>query len=381
MSINLNQYQVKNKQQKKSNKKKTVTLMEFMNKDIELTNPFGAKQKQIFYTNLETLLTAGLDIQRALELVEEGYKKKSQKAIINQLKEQVVAGSALSEAMEHLDKFTTYEVNTVRIGEETGRLTIVLKELGDFFEKSLRYRRQLLGALSYPFFVTGFALMVVFFLLRYLVPMFSGIYGRFDKDLPAMTQNIVALSEWLQAYSYLIFLGILGFIGLLYWKRNSHWFKRWSAIFLIKLPIFGSIIKQIYLARYCQAMFLLLNSKVPLLKTVELVRQMIAFYPIEEALTIAEKEIIVGENLSSSLRKFKFFPNQMLALIEVGEEASQLENMFGKLASQYNENIDRQTEVVGRLIEPVLIIGLGLIVGFILVAMYLPLFQLSIGAD
>ena len=88
MSINLNQYQVKNKQQKKSNKKKTVTLMEFMNKDIELTNPFGAKQKQIFYTNLETLLTAGLDIQRALELVEEGYKKKSQKAIINQLKEE-----------------------------------------------------------------------------------------------------------------------------------------------------------------------------------------------------------------------------------------------------------------------------------------------------
>lgn len=380
MSINLQNYQQQPQKPATTTSKTSSSsrLMDIFNRDIELTNSFGAKAKQTFYSNLETLLTAGLDIQSALQLVEEGFKKRKQKAILQELREAVVSGSSLSEALAQTTKFTNYEINTIRIGEETGRLTVVLLEMADFFEKSLKYRRQLLGALSYPIFVSGFALSVVYFLLRFLVPMFSGIYGRFDKELPAMTKTIVSMSDWLQAYSYLIFLGLAGIIIGLYTQRSQLWFRKWSAWLLIRLPIFGKIIKSIYLARFCQSMFLLLNSKVPLLRAVELVREMINFHPIEKILEQAEKEIIVGQTLSHTLRQSKFFPNQMLALIAVGEEASQLENMFGKIATQYNQSVDQQTEVIGRLIEPVLIIGLGLIVGFILVAMYMPLFQLSL---
>jgi type IV pilus assembly protein PilC len=375
MSINLKNYRQEKKVAKKTN---TTSIADFFNQDIELFNSyFNNKIKQGFYANLETLLTAGLDIQNALTLIEEGQKKKATKAIIVQLREAVVDGLALSKAMESVGRFTNYEVQSVRIGEETGRLNIVLDELADFFEKSLKYKRQLIGALSYPFFISSFALAVVYFLLRYLVPMFSGIYGRFDKELPTITQKIVTISEWLQSYSYLVFLGLLGIIIFLYWKRTTVWFRKWSAKLLLRMPIFGSIIKQIYLARFCQSMFLLLSAKVPLLKAVSLVRQMIAFYPIEQALEQSEQGIVQGELLSTMLRKSNFFPNQLLALLTVGEEASRLEQMFSKLAKQYNEGVDQQTEVVGRLIEPVLIIGLGLLVGIILVAMYMPLFQLS----
>lgn len=381
MAINLKNYKGNtfSKETKSStSSKKSTSILDFLNQDIELFNSyFNNKIKQSFYSNLETLLTAGLDIQNALSLIEEGQKKKATKAIIHELQQEVVNGQALSEAMQSVGRFTNYEIQSVRIGEETGRLNIVLAELADFFEKSLKYRRQLLGALSYPLFVSSFALGVVYFLLRYLVPMFSGIYGRFDKELPAITQKIVTISEWLQSYSYLVFLAIFGLVIFLYWQRTKIWFRKWSAKVLLRMPIFGSIIKQIYLARFCQSMFLLLSAKVPLLKAVALVRQMIAFYPIEQALEQSEQGIIQGELLSTMLKQSKFFPNQLLALLAVGEEASRLEQMFSKLAKQYNEAVDQQTEVVGRLIEPVLIIGLGLLVGIILVAMYMPLFQLS----
>jgi type IV pilus assembly protein PilC len=376
MSINLQNYQ-QSSSPKPTQKASSSSLMDILNRDIQLTSPFGAKQKQHFYSNLDTLLSAGLDIQSALQLIEEGLKKKAVKAVVATLQAQVIEGSALSEALAQTDKFTNYEVNTIRIGEETGQLNMVLKELSDFFEKSMRYRRQLMGALSYPIFVSGFALSVIFFLLRFLVPMFSGIYGRFDKDLPAMTQAIVNASEWLQSYSYLLFLGFLAIIITLYIQRKKIWFRKWSATFLIRLPIFGRIVKGIYLARFCQSMYLLLHSKVPLLRAVELVKGMIAFYPIEVALEKAEQEIVKGSTLSDVLKTFPFFPNQLLALVAVGEEASRLEQMFGKIAEQYNESIDQQTETIGRLIEPILIIGLGVIVGFILIAMYLPLFQMS----
>jgi type IV pilus assembly protein PilC len=378
MAINIKKYNHQKKTPSNTSKKQSSTIKELLNKDINLFgNPFNAKEKQSFYANLETLLTAGLDIQRALKLIQEGVKKRQNQAVLVSLHDSIVEGAALSEAMEIRDVFTDYEVQTIRIGEETGRLSIVLQELADFFEKSMRYRRQLIGALSYPLFVSGFAILVVFFLLRFLVPMFSGVYGRFGQDLPFITQQIVNISEWLESYSYLIFLFFGGLVAFLFSQKERGWFKKWSAILLIRMPIFGKIIKQIYLARFCQSMALLLHSKVPLLRAVELVRAMINFYPIEIALEAAEKGIIKGDLLSHQLRLFKLFPSSFLALIEVGEEASQLENMFSKLSSQYNEKVDQQTEVIGRLIEPILIVGLGLLVGIILIAMYLPLFQLS----
>ena len=364
---------------KKVEPKTSNGLWALMNKDIELGNSFGLKRKEALYSELEILLSAGLDIQSSLNLIKETQKKQSTKAIIQQIKDDIISGSTLSEALEQTQKFSDYEIFSIRIGEETGQLTTVLKELAAFFVKSLQYRRQLIGALSYPVFVILFALGVVFFLLNYLVPMFSSVYERFDQKLPTITEYIIFLSDWVANYSIYTFLGFFIIILSLYTQRTKLWFRRSSSWSLLRLPIFGKVVKKIYLARYCQAMALLLSSKVPLLKAVRLVKKMINFYPIEQSLIIAEADILKGNMLNQTLKQFSFYPLQLIALVKVGEEASQLDTMFEKLAQQYNQEVDQQTAIIGSLLEPILIISLGILVGFVLIAMYMPLFQLSMG--
>lgn len=357
-----------------------ISIQELLNKDIQLFgSSFNAKKKEALYSELNILLVAGLDVQKSLKLIEDGLKKKKDKALINEIRENLVGGLGLSDAFVKTQKFSEYEVYSIKIGEETGRLNTVLEELTIFYAKSAKFRQQLIGALSYPAFISGFSIMVVFFLLRYLVPLFSDVYKRFGGNLPKLTQYIVSLSDWLSKYSGLLVLSIAAVFIILFWQKQEVWFRRLSSNFLVKLPIFGSIVKKIYLARFCQSMSLLLGSKVSLLNVIELVRKMVGFYPIEMSLLMVEREILNGSLLNEALAKSKFYPPQLIALIKVGEEAGNLDMMFNKLAVQYNQDVDDRTKVIGTLIEPILIITLGFVVGVVLIAMYLPLFQMSTG--
>lgn len=378
MPIELPDFQ-QNSNPKDSKEQESSSFWDFMNRDIQLFggNKFSNKKKLAFYEELEVLLTAGLDIQRALELIQEGQSKKKDAALFQQIIDYIIAGSTLSEALEKTKQFSLYEIYSIQIGEESSRLKQVLKQLADFFQKSLKYRRQLVGALSYPVFVLSFSLLAVFFLLRYLVPMFSGIYGRFGNDLPTLTQYVVNLSEWIGNYAPYAFLTMI-VIGLgIYSQRKRDQVRQATAWLLLKLPIFGGIIQRIYLARFCESMSLLLAAKVPLLQAVALVRKMIRFYPIERSLESTETQILQGEFLYAALQQFPFYPKRLNALIRVGEESGKLDSMFKKLAEQYNAEVDQKTAVIGNLIEPILIIVLGLVVGIVLVAMYLPLFNMS----
>jgi len=381
--INLNDYNINKtktvEKQEQVKNEKTNSLKDLMSQDIELVSSFNAKRKEDFYTKLNILLSAGLDVQNALKLIEKGQKKQKIKTVIENIRATIIEGDSISTALEKTGKFSTYEVFSIKIGEETGKLNTILQELAFFFQRVIQYRQQLVGALTYPGFVILFSFGVVIFLLNFLVPMFSGVYSRFDQELPFITQQIVFLSEWLESNLKYLFLGFITLGGFFYYQRNQIWFRKAFSIFILNIPIFGKVIKGIYLARFCQAMSLLLNSKVSLLKTVDLIAQMIQFYPIENALKIASKAILNGASLNETLEQFKFFPTDLIALIKVGEEASQLDTMFSKLAEQYNHEVEQQTKTIGSLLEPILIISLGVIVGFILIAMYMPLFQLSMG--
>lgn len=350
------------------------------NKDIQLFgNGMGLKQKEMLYTHLAVLLQAGMDIQKSLEMVGENFSKASHRLILKNISDKLVAGASFSAALESTQKFSAYEVYSIQIGEESGQLVTVLEELGSFYTKSIKYQQMLMGAMAYPAFVISFALLVTFFLLKYLVPMFSDIYKRFDGELPQITQKIIALSDWIGAYGAWLALAVLALAGLWYWQRNREALRRVGATVLLRFPIFGDIIRYIYLSRVCQSMYLLLHSKVPLLKAVALVKKMVNFYPVEVSLTKAEEEVLQGHNLHEVLQAFPFYPKQFVALIRVGEESSTLDQMFQKLAQQYSNEAERRTAVIGSLLEPVLIIGLGLLVGVILVAMYMPLFQMTVG--
>lgn len=352
----------------------------WLNKDIQLFGTsIGLPFREALYGELSILLSAGLDIQKSLELIQSGQKKKVHQQLLKEINERVVSGNALSDAIRNSGQFSDYEIYSIQIGEESGGLIRVLDELSTFFSKSIKYRQQLLGALAYPTFVIGFAFLVIFFLLNYLVPMFSEVYKRFDGDLPAITQGIIDFSEWAGKYMRYLFFAFVATIVFLYFQRKKIWFRKTTAAILLNIPIFGGIFRRIYLARFCQSMFFLLGSSVPLLKTIGLVKKMVGFYPIETSLEQAEKDILQGDALHHSLAKSKFYPQRLLALLQVGEEASNLDRMFEKMANQYNSEVEQKTATIGNLIEPVLIVGLGVLVGFILVAMYLPLFQLSVG--
>jgi type IV pilus assembly protein PilC len=290
---------------------------------------------------------------------------------------QIVAGSSLSESMRQTTLFSEYEIFSVEIGEESGKLNEVLLNLSDFFQKTIRYRRQLTSALAYPLFVLGFSFFALWFLLRYLVPMFSGVYARFGSELPSLTRWVVSLSDGIRIYGPYFFILVAAGGFFLFTQRKQLWWRRFFASFLLRLPIFGGIIHKLFLARFCQSMSLLLGARVPLLQAVELIKQMIDFYPIEKALEQTHRNIIQGESLHKSLAAFPFFPAAFIALARVGEESGKLDIMFERLAKTYNADVDQRTQVIGSLIEPILIVFLGLIVALILVAMYLPLFKLS----
>ena len=377
MSIDLNRAKTPKKVAQKATKGDGNSFWVFMNRDINLGSGFGAKKKVAFYEELEVLLSAGLDIQSALELIVSNLRKKKDKAVIEAVQEQILAGSTLSDAMKQAGKFSLYETFSIQIGEEAGKLNEVLRELSSFFQKTMKYRRQLMGALSYPIFVLSFSMLAVWFLLTYLVPMFSGIYARFGNELPYLTRLVVNLSDGMQVYAPWIFLLVLGIAAGFYSQRKQPWLRRFTAELLLRMPIFGGIVHRLYLARFCQSMGLLLSAKVPLLQATELVQQMIRFFPIEKALESTQKDIMQGQSLYHALQQFGFFPPQFLALIKVGEESGRLDLMFERLANQYNTEVDQRTQVIGSLIEPVLIIFLGVIVAVILIAMYLPLFQMS----
>lgn len=373
MSIDLGKFQTS---KKPGNSISLDNVIKFLNKDISLAgNGLPIKTKERFFTELETLTKAGLNLKPALELIIENHKKKEKKLFQN-LKEDVIAGSSLSEAMSKSGKFSEYEIFCIRIAEESGKMAPVLKDLADHFSKQLQFRRLLISALSYPVLVIFVAFASIAFLLNFLVPLFGDIYNRLHSDLPPITQVVVKISALFNVwFSPSILLAGLIAVGL-YFFRKRPWLRKLKAGILGHLPIFGKLFKDIYLARFCQTMGFMLQSRIPILTAMPLVERIIGFYPIEVAIQNARLSIVKGKPLFESLGKFKVFPHSLITLIKIGEEANQLPGMFLKLADQYNQEVEQRTKLLGSLIEPVLIIFLAAVVGFVLIAMYLPIFKL-----
>ena len=361
-----------------SKKEESGGLMDFMNKDISL---FGSglndQKKERFYSELSILLEAGVDIRTALELIIEEQKGDKDKVLFTTIKDEVIAGDSLSESIMRSGKFSDHEYYNLQIGEETGKLPFILQELGVFYQKKIKQKRQFTTAMSYPVLVLSTAMGAIVFMFAFIVPMFADVFNRFGGKLPAVTQFIINVSEGFSNYLGLISLVFFSLMFVVYWQRNTRWLRSFSSSLALKLPVFGDLMRKIFLARFCQSMQLMTSSKIPLLKAISLSQKMIGFYPIEEALLTIEQDILQGTPLHKSMEKFSIFNKRLVSLIKVGEEVNKLDDFFDKIAKQYSEEVEHQTSLLSSLIEPILIIFLGIVVGVILVAMYLPLFQMS----
>jgi len=368
---------LENKQQPPPDKKQAIQENIF-NREITLfKKPFPDKAKEAFYIELATLLEAGLDMKTCLQLLAEEQGKKGIRAIIEEVLGKIIQGSSLSASLKSSKHFTPYEYYSVQIGEETGRLVVVMKQLGLFFKKKIAQRRQVIGALTYPLIVLSIAMGAIFFMLNYVVPMFSDVFRRFGGDLPFLTQMVLRASLFARKSAFLFILVITGVFVFCHTNRKKIWFRRYSAALLLRIPFVKDMLLKSYMARFTGTMALLTGAKVPLLQALELTRKMIEFYPLVIALEQIEGDILKGLPLHRGLESIPLFPRKLVTMVKVGEEVNQLEQFFGKISDQYGEDLEYQSAMLGKFIEPMIILLLGIIVGLVLVAMYLPLFNMG----
>lgn len=378
-SIDLNSYSGRKKPataSRKAEEKRDFTA--FLNREIGFGNKeLPDKKKEYLYMELSSLLQAGINLKSSLELVATDQQKAQDKALFKQIQEVVLKGTSLSKGLQETGKFSLYEVYSLQIGEETGKIIEVLSDLAKYYQNKIRQRRKIVSALTYPCIVMATSLGAVFFMLKFVVPMFGDVFKRFGGELPWVTAKIINISQALEnSFFYIVLLfGLI--VAFVVTSRNKEWFRRSASSTLLKIPVVGSLVQKIYLARFANVMRLLINARLPLLRAIALVRQMIAYYPVEASLQKIEQDIMNGKSLHQSMQHFDIYPSKMIQLIKVGEETNQLDHFFGKISEQYVEEVEFKTAAISGMMEPLIIIFLGLIVGIILIAMYLPLFQMS----
>jgi type IV pilus assembly protein PilC len=380
--VDLLKYLDRKIQKSREGERKAAINTSFLNKEITLLEKkFGAKEKEAFYSELGLLLSTGVDIKTAFEIIEEDMPNKKHKLLLTEIKNDIISGRRVYEAVaKHEKTFTKYEWQSVKIGEETGKLPEVLKELGAFYESSIKLKRQIVGVLTYPVVVISMAILIVYFMLSFVVPIFSDIFTQTGHELPEITQFLIRVSNRSQTIFSVIFTVIASGFILHKTQKSKSWYRHYTSVFFLKVPVVNKLIQKIYLARFCQSMKLLSGARVMIHDALDLVKNMIEYYPLERALDKVKQEVVnEGKLLNESLAKHPIFPKKLVALIKLSEEVNAPEVIYEKLYKQYSAEIEHQQAVVGKLIEPVFIILLGLFVGFILVAMYLPMFEMSSG--
>ena len=359
-------------------KNKSFDFEKLLKTEISLFgNSFSNKKKEAFYTELSVLLNAGISLKEALSLIEQEQKKRTDKELLQTIVEYLISGKSFSESIKGFKDFTEYEYYSIKIGEETGTLQKVTKELGLFFRRRNEQRRNVMNALSYPIVVLITATLSVLFMLRYVVPMFADIFKQNQVELPWLTKMVLKASSIFQNYFWLV---VVLFLALFISRKlisKKIWYKKYTSKVFLKIPFVGELMRKMYIGQFTQAVALLTNAKVPVLNSIQLTKKMIDFYPLQIALEDVESKILSGSSLSESLKLHKVFDNKMISLLKVAEETNQNEFIFERLTTQYNEEIQYKSKMLSTVLEPLIIVFLGAFVAIILIAMYLPMFTLS----
>lgn len=347
----------------------------FWKKEISLKKSFPNKRKADMYAEFAIMIENGVDILTSVDLLYKEEKKAQEKQFFLMAKERLIMGDSFSTIVK--DKFSSYEYYSIKMGEESGRLAEVFGILAEFYDRKVKQSRQLIGAITYPIIVLLTAVLAVWFMLSFIVPLFSDVFTRFGSELPALTEMLMDMSEFMNQYSSVIFFTILGVIIVLYRLRKRTFMRRLSGGLVMRIPLLRNMFTRIYVDRLFQALSLLVKANVPLVRAIELSGKMIGFYPLEKIMERIHKGLMVGENLYVLMEREKFFDSKLTVLIKVGEEVNQLGNMFDKLHKQLSEEVEHKASQMGSIVEPMLIIIVGGLVGTILIAMYLPMFQLG----
>lgn len=340
----------------------------------------GLKHMAAFSRQLATLIGAGLPLLRSLQILAEQVESKNLKEAIEDITKSVEDGATLSEALaKHPRIFDRLYVNMIKAGEIGGALEQVLERLAMFQEKSAELRSKVKGALIYPIAVIGIAVAVIAVIMVFVVPQFEKMFTELsggDEGLPLPTQILINISNNLVVYWYVPILVVIGLMAL-YTAINSTSFGKYNIDRIkLRLPIFGAIIQKGSIARFARTFGTLLDTGVPILQTLVIVRDTSGNEVVARAVVEIHASIRDGDTVSEPMKKFPLFPSLVVHMIAVGEETGALDKMLLKVAESYEREVDDAVEGLAKLIEPLIIVVLGVVIGGIVVALYLPIFEI-----
>jgi type IV pilus assembly protein PilC len=336
------------------------------------------KSLQIFSRQFATMIEAGLSVVAALVILEEQTDDKYLAQIIGELRADVEGGLLLSQAMDRHPKiFTRLFVAMVESGEAAGILDQVLDRMAYQIERETKLKSRVKGAMMYPTMVLIFATLVLTGMLLFLVPFFSKVFLTLGGKLPTLTQWVVNASNFIKADWYLIIAFAAGTtFAFKKWRKTEHGRRNWDR-FKLKLPMkIGDVVLKITMARFSRTFSTLVAAGVDIIKAIEITSQTSGNWVVEAALLEAKQKVHEGVPISQPLVENDVFPPMVSQMIKVGEETGELDKMLGKIADFYEEEVDASIETLTSVIEPIMMIGVGLMVGVIIISMYLPMFKM-----
>lgn len=332
----------------------------------------------IMTRQLSTLIGAGFPLVSAMDTILPHVKAHGFKRILAQIKDAIVEGNSFAAALApYPGVFSSVYMNMVRAGETAGTLEIVLDRLADISEKQLALNNRIKSALAYPVLMACVGIIVLFFLLTYIVPSIAGIFSDMGKALPLPTQFLIATSALLKSYGWILLLaGILGAVSLHHIKKTEKGRYRWDA-FMLALPLFGPLIKKLAVARFSRTLGSLLENGVTMLTALDIVKNIVGNVLLAEAITRAAENVGQGQGLGTSLAETRVFPSLSIQMIQVGEQSGELENMLNKVAEVYETEVETTIMSMTALLEPLMILVMAVVVGFIVLSICLPIFEMN----
>ncbi len=353
-------------------------------KDIEINIPFlkgkvPEKDVVVFTRQFATMINSGLPIIQCLEIQSTQQENKEFKKILATIKEDVEKGETLADALrKHPTAFDTLYSNMVDAGETGGALDVILGRLAFFMEKNMKLKRKVKGALVYPASVLCVAIIVIAIMMIFVIPAFEKMFSGFGADLPLLTQIIVNISSFMRNNVIFIiaalFMTIFGLKTA--YKKNAKAHHCFDNIFL-KMPIFGILLRKVAVAKFTRTLGTMISSGVPILTSLEIVARTAGNVVIEKAILATRESISQGKTIAEPLMNSGIFPPMVVQMIAVGETTGALDQMLNKIADFYDDEVDVAVNAITALIEPLLMVFLGGVLGTMIVAMYLPIFKMG----
>jgi type IV pilus assembly protein PilC len=343
----------------------------------KLRRGINEKTLAVFTRQFSVMIDAGLPLVQCLQILGEQQDNKAFQRILLQVREDVESGSSLANAMKkHPQAFNELYVNMVAAGEAGGILDTILQRLATYIEKAARLKAQVKSAMIYPIAVISIAMLVVYIILWKVIPVFGALFTSLGADLPLPTRIVVAMSKFVGRYWWLI-IGVI--VAGIFALRRYYATEQGRLVIdglLLKAPILGPVLRKIAVARFCRTLGTLLSAGVPVLESLDITARTSGNAVLERAILEVRKAVEEGKNLADPLKATNQFPPMVVQMISVGEATGAMDTMLGKIAEFYEDEVDTAVAGMMKLIEPIMVFFLGVVVGGIVIAMYLPMFDL-----